>query len=82
MKKIFTIKNIISGIVIILLDVCIYFFLGITPESSGYLRIPDMVSKGIIMNVISIIILTLFVYFVLPELWNIVIEGFPESLKY
>ena len=29
MKKIFTIKNIISGIVIILLDVCIYFFLGI-----------------------------------------------------
>ena len=48
---------------------------------AGYLRIPDMVSKGIIMNIISIIILTLFVYFVLPELWNIVIEGFPESLK-
>lgn len=48
---------------------------------SGYLRIPDMVSKGIVMNLISIIILTLFVYFVLPELWNIVIEGFPESLK-
>ena len=48
---------------------------------SGYLRIPDMVSKGIVMNIISIIILTLFVYFVLPELWDIVIEGFPESLK-
>ncbi|TBN06337.1 DASS family sodium-coupled anion symporter [Hyunsoonleella flava] len=48
---------------------------------SGYLRIPDMVSKGIIMNLISILILTLFVVFVLPELWNIVIEGFPESLK-
>jgi len=48
---------------------------------SGYLRIPDMVSKGIIMNIISIFILTLFVYFVLPELWDIVIEGFPESLK-
>ena len=48
---------------------------------SGYLRIPDMVSKGVVMNIISIIILTLFVYFVLPELWNIVIEGFPESLK-
>ncbi|GAA4900301.1 SLC13 family permease [Flaviramulus aquimarinus] len=48
---------------------------------SGYLRIPDMVRKGIVMNIISIIILTLFVYFVLPELWNIVIEGFPESLK-
>ena len=48
---------------------------------SGYLRIPDMVSKGIIMNIISIFILTLFVYFVLPELWDIVIEGVPESLK-
>ena len=48
---------------------------------SGYLRIPDMVSKGIVMNIISIIILTLFVYFVLPELWGIVIDGFPENLK-
>ena len=48
---------------------------------SGYLRIPDMVSKGIIMNVISIIILTLFVYFVLPELWNLTVEGFPENFR-
>ncbi len=48
---------------------------------SGYLRIPDMVSKGFLMNVISIIILTLFVYFVLPELWGITIDGFPEDLK-
>ena len=48
---------------------------------SGYLRIPDMVSKGFFMNVISILILTLFVYFVLPELWGIVIEGFPEDFK-
>ncbi len=48
---------------------------------SGYLRIPDMVNKGFLMNVISIIILTLFVYFVLPELWGISIDGFPENLK-
>ncbi len=48
---------------------------------SGYLRIPDMVKKGFTMNIISIILLTAFVYFVLPELWHIVIEGFPESLK-
>lgn len=48
---------------------------------SGYLRIPDMVSKGIVMNVISIIIVTLFVYFVLPEVWGIVVEGFPSELK-
>ena len=48
---------------------------------SGYLRIPDMVSKGFFMNLASILILTLFVYFVLPELWDIVIVGFPEMLK-
>mgnify|MGYP005852067155 CR=1 FL=1 len=48
---------------------------------SGYLRIPDMVTKGFVMNIISIIILTLFVYFVLPMLWDITVEGFPDSLR-
>jgi len=48
---------------------------------SGYLRIPDMVSKGIFMNIISIIILTLFVYFVLPELWGLTVEGIPEAFS-
>jgi sodium-dependent dicarboxylate transporter 2/3/5 len=47
---------------------------------SGYLRIPDMVSKGIVMNIISIIIVSLFAYFVLPEVWDIAVEGFPEDL--
>ncbi len=37
---------------------------------SGYLRIPDMLRVGIWMNLISIIILTLFVYFLLPFLWD------------
>lgn len=46
---------------------------------SGYLRIPDMVKKGFVMNLVSIILLTLFVYFVLPLLWNITIEGFPDA---
>lgn len=48
---------------------------------SGYLRIPDMVRKGLFMNIISIITVTLFVYFVLPELWGLVIDSFPEQLK-
>lgn len=39
--------------------------------SSGYLRIGDMVKKGIWMNIISIIILTAFVYWVLPLVWNL-----------
>lgn len=48
---------------------------------AGYLRIPDMVNKGFVMNIVSIIILTLFVYFLLPVLWGITIEGFPESFR-
>ncbi len=48
---------------------------------SGYLRIPDMVKKGFFMNIASIIVLSLFVYFVLPELWDIVINVFPQNLK-
>uniref|UniRef100_UPI00404B4B89 SLC13 family permease n=2 Tax=Gelidibacter sp. TaxID=2018083 RepID=UPI00404B4B89 len=48
---------------------------------AGYLRIPDMVNKGFVMNIVSIIILTLFVYFLLPVLWGITIEGFPEVFK-
>ncbi|MGC1633157.1 MAG: DASS family sodium-coupled anion symporter [Gelidibacter sp.] len=48
---------------------------------SGYLRIPDMVSKGFMMNIISIIVLTLFVYFVLPLLWDLILEGFPEAFS-
>jgi len=38
---------------------------------SGYLKIGDMVKKGIWMNLISIFILTLFVYYVLPVLWGL-----------
>ena len=48
---------------------------------SGYLRIPDMVSKGFVMNILSIIVLTLFVYFLLPMLWDLTVEGFPEAFR-
>jgi sodium-dependent dicarboxylate transporter 2/3/5 len=37
---------------------------------SGYLRIPDMVRVGVWMNIVSIVILSLFVFFLLPILWN------------
>lgn len=48
---------------------------------SGYLRIPDMVSKGFVMNIISIVILTVVVYFLLPILWDLTVSGFPEALR-
>jgi sodium-dependent dicarboxylate transporter 2/3/5 len=48
---------------------------------SGYLRIPDMVRTGVWMNAISIFVLTLFVYFVLPLLWGLSIGEFPAEWK-
>lgn len=78
MKKIFTIKNIISGIVIILLDVCIYFFLGIAmmdyddfyEESKGeYMSLESMdsIQRSIffslnIWNFINIILVVYMIY--------------------
>ena len=38
---------------------------------SGYLKINDMVRKGFWMNVLSILLLTLIVYFLLPLLWDV-----------
>ena len=43
---------------------------------SGYLKMTDMVKTGLVMNVISIVIVSLYVYFVLPMLWNIDISVF------
>ncbi len=37
---------------------------------SGYLKIPDMVKTGIWLNLISIVIITLVVYFLLPIFWG------------
>jgi sodium-dependent dicarboxylate transporter 2/3/5 len=38
---------------------------------SGIVTIEDMVKKGFWMNIISIVIITLFVNFILPLLWNL-----------
>ncbi|MCB4800115.1 DASS family sodium-coupled anion symporter [Tamlana sp. PT2-4] len=38
---------------------------------SGYLNIGDMVKKGVWLNVVSIIILSVFVYFLLPLVWDL-----------
>ncbi|MCL4127476.1 UNVERIFIED_CONTAM: hypothetical protein GTU68_043158 [Idotea baltica] len=39
--------------------------------ASGYLKIKDMVRNGIWMNIVSILLLTLFIYFVLPLIWDL-----------
>ncbi|QEF98347.1 Sodium-dependent dicarboxylate transporter SdcS [Stieleria maiorica] len=48
---------------------------------SGHLRIPDMVRVGIWLNVISIVLLTVFVYWVLPIVWDIQISEFPDTWR-
>lgn len=47
---------------------------------SGYLKIIDMVKTGIWMNIISIILLTLITYFLLPVIWDFVPGIFPLDL--
>ncbi|RIV30439.1 DASS family sodium-coupled anion symporter [Flagellimonas lutimaris] len=37
---------------------------------SGYLRIPDMVRTGFLMNLLSIVIMALAVFFILPSIWG------------
>jgi len=44
---------------------------------SGYLRIPDMVKAGLWMNVVSILIITLFTYYLLPLIWGIDLRVYP-----
>ena len=46
----------------------------------GYLRIPDMVRKGFLLNLISVITIVLMIYFLLPVLWDLVPEKFPTEL--
>lgn len=37
---------------------------------SGYLKMSDMVRTGFVLNVISVVIIALYLYFVLPLLWG------------
>ena len=55
---------------------CGFMFPVATPPNavvfgSKYLKISDMVRVGFLMNIISIIVILLMVYFVLPKLWNL-----------
>ena len=48
---------------------------------SGYLTIPDMVKTGIWLNVISILLLSAVVYFLLPQIWGFDPFSFPMELR-
>lgn len=44
---------------------------------SGYLQMKDMVKAGLWLNILSILIISLMVYFILPWLWGIELKGYP-----
>lgn len=46
---------------------------------SGHLRIPDMIKAGLWMNLFSIILITILVYYLLPLIWNFDPEVIPEG---
>jgi len=48
---------------------------------SGYLKVSDMAKKGFLMNIISIIVITLLVYFFMPLIFGLENLNFPEYLK-
>ena len=48
---------------------------------SGYLKMGDMVRKGFVLNVISIILISLYLYIVLPLAWGIELNEFPTNWK-
>jgi len=47
---------------------------------SGYLKIPDMVSRGVILNLFSIVLISVMVYWLLPLLWEIDLTRFPNAI--
>lgn len=48
---------------------------------SGYLHIPDMVRTGLIMNLVSVLLVTALTYLLLPWLWGFDPMQFPESFR-
>ncbi len=48
--------------------------------SSGYIQMKDMVRTGFWLNLISILIISLWLYYVLPLLWNINLHLLPNNL--
>lgn len=45
---------------------------------SGLLEIKDMIRVGFMLNILSIIIIVLFTYFLMPQVWQIDLMAFPD----
>lgn len=49
--------------------------------AAGYLRIKDMIRAGFLLNILSVLVIMLFIYFLMPLIWGIELTGFPEEWK-
>lgn len=48
---------------------------------SGQIEMKDMVRAGFLLNIFSIVLISIFVYFLLPLIWGIDLSVFPNELK-
>ncbi len=48
---------------------------------SGYIRMKDMIRTGFLLNILSIIIIMIFIYFIFPVIWDLDLLSFPDELK-
>ena len=48
---------------------------------SGYLRIPDMAKAGLALNIMGVVLVPLFIWFLLPAVFGIDLNTLPEFLK-
>ncbi|PHI18159.1 anion transporter [Lewinellaceae bacterium SD302] len=48
---------------------------------SGYLSIAEMIRVGVWLNILSIVLLTLLIYFLLPLAWGIDLSSFPTNFS-
>jgi len=46
---------------------------------SGQIDMKDMVRAGFLLNIMSVLLVTLFVYYLLPVIWDIDLSVFPET---
>ncbi|MFC6997432.1 SLC13 family permease [Rufibacter roseus] len=48
---------------------------------SGFIKMQDMIRTGFVLNLISVVVLTLAVYYLLPVVWHIDVLSLPAELK-
>jgi sodium-dependent dicarboxylate transporter 2/3/5 len=48
---------------------------------SGYIQMKDMIKAGFWLNILAIILVTLYIYFMLPLIWDIDLFTLPDNFK-